>query len=435
MSVVMPRTKAKSGIEYLKTDNIELTQSQKRINEENLKALHEQEGETIDTQYVDDDNKSVSDWSLTSSQMEAQEIKRVEEEALKKGGKRAKTLDELTEEELLIREKQRKRLRHVFKICFGFVCVCLLILSPIVYIYFIEPLSNTSPNHEGKKVFMNTEEARQISPIIILDCRDTVSTASIPGAIHTPWSFFTDNSQSGLLSPTATIQSKFREIGIEKTTTVLVYGEWNTGWGEEGRVYWNLQYMNITKSYILYGGFRAATAYGWVEASSPATCCVGTPSSVVVQPVEEIRIRKSEILGLIASPGNTPSTTQKLYLIDVRSTGEYDGVVQVNDESRLGRLPKSKHWHWKNVFMANTPKLKSCSDLKQEWSALGIPTGPEEIADANLYIVSYCLGGIRSSFVWSVMVWCGYENVKNYDGSWWEWSADSQTPIENNGQL
>ena len=54
-----------------------------------------------------------------------------------------------------------KRLRRVFKVCFGFVCLCLLILSPIVYIYFIEPRSNMSPDHEGKKVFISIEEARK----------------------------------------------------------------------------------------------------------------------------------------------------------------------------------------------------------------------------------------------------------------------------------
>ena len=98
-------------------------------------------------------------------------------------------------------------------------------------------------------------------------------------------------------------------------------------------------------------------------------------------------------------------------------------MVKVNDESRLGRLPQQALVLEKRVFVANTPKLKSCKDLKEEWGALGIPTGSEDIADADLYIISYCLGGIRSSFVWSVMVWCGYENVKNYDGSWWEWEC------------
>ena len=80
-------------MEHVKADHVELTALQKKINEENLKALHEQDGETIDTQYVDDDNKSVSDWSLTSSQIEAQDTKQAEEEALKKKGKRVKTLD------------------------------------------------------------------------------------------------------------------------------------------------------------------------------------------------------------------------------------------------------------------------------------------------------------------------------------------------------
>ena len=164
------------------------------------------------------------------------------------------------------------------------------------------------------------------------------------------------------------------------------------------------------------------------------------PLQLLYNPLKKIRIRKSEILGLIANPDNSVhsnarSKTPKFYLIDVRSTGEYDGVVKVNDESRLGRLPRSKHWYWKNVFVANTPKLKSCNALKKEWGALGIPIGSEDIADSDLYIISYCLGGIRSSFVWSVMAWCGYDNVKNYDGSWWEWSADSQTPIEKPGKL
>ena len=81
----MPRKKNNS-IEHVKADNVELTQLQKKINEENLKALHEQDGETIDTQYVDDDNKSVSDWSLTSSQIEAQDTKRGEEKKTEEEG-------------------------------------------------------------------------------------------------------------------------------------------------------------------------------------------------------------------------------------------------------------------------------------------------------------------------------------------------------------
>ena len=60
--------------------------------------MHEQDGETIDTQYVDDDNKSVSDWSLTS-QIEAQDTKRVEEKT-EEEGETGETLDEFTEEEL-----------------------------------------------------------------------------------------------------------------------------------------------------------------------------------------------------------------------------------------------------------------------------------------------------------------------------------------------
>ena len=46
-------------------------------------------------------------------------------------------------------------------------------------------------------------------------------------------------------------------------------------------------------------------------------------------------------------------------------------------------------------------------------------------------IVAYCRIGERSSHTWFVLTYLlGYENVRNYDGSWTEWGNKVRAPIE-----
>jgi len=46
-------------------------------------------------------------------------------------------------------------------------------------------------------------------------------------------------------------------------------------------------------------------------------------------------------------------------------------------------------------------------------------------------VVAYCRIGERSSHTWFVLKYLlGFENVKNYDGSWTEWGNTVRAPIE-----
>ena len=49
----------------------------------------------------------------------------------------------------------------------------------------------------------------------------------------------------------------------------------------------------------------------------------------------------------------------------------------------------------------------------------------------NQDVIAYCRIGERSSHPWFVLKYLlGYENVKNYDGSWTEWGNLVGAPIE-----
>jgi thiosulfate/3-mercaptopyruvate sulfurtransferase len=46
-------------------------------------------------------------------------------------------------------------------------------------------------------------------------------------------------------------------------------------------------------------------------------------------------------------------------------------------------------------------------------------------------VIAYCRIGERSSHTWFVLTYLlGFENVRNYDGSWTEWGNLVRAPIE-----
>jgi thiosulfate/3-mercaptopyruvate sulfurtransferase len=49
-------------------------------------------------------------------------------------------------------------------------------------------------------------------------------------------------------------------------------------------------------------------------------------------------------------------------------------------------------------------------------------------------IVCYSTGGVRSSWLYFVLKLAGYQKVRNYPGSWWEWSRDFACPVEKDFQ-
>jgi len=44
-------------------------------------------------------------------------------------------------------------------------------------------------------------------------------------------------------------------------------------------------------------------------------------------------------------------------------------------------------------------------------------------------VVVYCTGGVRSSMAYFVLRNLGFK-VRNYDGSWWDWSQNEKLPVE-----
>ncbi len=114
-------------------------------------------------------------------------------------------------------------------------------------------------------------------------------------------------------------------------------------------------------------------------------------------------------------------------LVDVRSPDEFTGRILAPPGlpetcQRGGHIPGAKNIPWSQVCNADGT-FKSAPELRALYAGKGI-TGERPT-------ITYCRIGERSSHSWFVLKYLlGYDEVKNYDGSWTEWGNLVGMPVE-----
>jgi thiosulfate/3-mercaptopyruvate sulfurtransferase len=115
-------------------------------------------------------------------------------------------------------------------------------------------------------------------------------------------------------------------------------------------------------------------------------------------------------------------------LVDVRSNPEYTGELlhavgyPQEGAQRAGHIAGARNIPW-GTAAAPDGTFKPADALKELYGNEGI-TGERDT-------ITYCRIGERSSHTWFVLTYLlGYDNVRNYDGSWTEWGSLVGAPIE-----
>ena len=157
---------------------------------------------------------------------------------------------------------------------------------------------------------------------VIIDVRGRAAYefgGHIPEAVHTTWHDYSDPNAvaKGLLDPDLKrMEHKMRVLGINNDSQVIIYSNPFDNWGDEGRMFWMLEYLGQTNISILDGGWVK-----WVEERRPFEHgrITPKPGNFTAKVASNTIIAKDELKGLVKQPH--PNTL----IVDARSLEEYLG--------------------------------------------------------------------------------------------------------------
>jgi len=228
----------------------------------------------------------------------------------------------------------------------------------------------------------------------------------VPGAVGWNWTTELCDTLVRDIIPMKKLEELLAKSGIDNTTTVVLYGDnnnWFAAWA-----FWQLKMYGHKDVRIMDGGRKKWLAEGRdLEKDKPSPASKTYKASA---PDLSLRAFLPEVQQAVAG--------RKAALVDVRSPQEFTGEILAPPGlpetcQRGGHIPGAKSIPWgKNCNDDGT--FKSVDDLKALYAAQGI--------SGDQPVIAYCRIGERSSLTWFVMKHLlGFNNVKNYDGSWTEW--------------
>jgi thiosulfate/3-mercaptopyruvate sulfurtransferase len=206
--------------------------------------------------------------------------------------------------------------------------------------------------------------------------------------------------------------------GISNDTTILLYGD-NNNWFA-AYAFWQLKYYGHKDVRLIDGGRKK-----WVAENRPLTTDapkIAPASYHASAPDESIRAYREQVsTASKKSNGGAPN------LVDVRSVDEFTGKILAppglsETAQRGGHIPGAANIPWAQAANEDGT-FKSADALRQLYEGKGV--------SGNGEVIAYCRIGERSSHTWFALKYLlGWNDVKNYDGSWTEWGNLVGAPIE-----
>lgn len=255
-------------------------------------------------------------------------------------------------------------------------------------------------------------DASYYLPIQNRNAREEYQAEHIPGAL-----FFdideiaADSPYPHMVPPPEKFASKVRKLGLGNGNRIVVYD--GTGFASAAaRVWWMFRLFGHKDVAVLDGGFPK-----WLREQRPVDDMPPTPRERhFVARVDTTLLRTAEDL-----LGNLNSRREQV--ADARAPGRFKGVeAELWPVKKVGRIPGSFNVPFGGLIDDRTRTMQPADKLLERFQAGGI--------DLDRPVVASCGSGVTACVLALALHLVGHKQFSVYDGSWAEWGARPDTPVE-----
>lgn len=239
----------------------------------------------------------------------------------------------------------------------------------------------------------------------------------IPGAVHLNWHTDLVDPVKRDIAAREAFQAKLRDAGVDKDTTIVLYGDnnnWFAAWGA-----WVFDVYGLGEQVKLLDGGRKL----WEAKGLPLDTAAAEHADSTI----ELPERNSALRARLGDVLDAAEKRSDVHLVDIRSNDEYTGKIFAPEgvkelAVRAGHIPGAVNVPW-GTIVNKDGTFKSPEEIKAIYAEKGI--------DGSKPIITYCRIGERSSHTWFALKRILGYDARNYDGSWTEYGNSVGVPVVN----
>lgn len=242
--------------------------------------------------------------------------------------------------------------------------------------------------------------------------REAYAQGHIPGAV------FVDQA-ADLAEPAARVpleilgpegfECLMGRLGIGPDTTVVVYDDSGGTWA--ARLWWALRYYGHAAVKLLDGGLTK-----WIREGRSLETHAPNPRAAAfharVQPA--LMCTRHEVRQAIGRADTC--------IVDALPEIFHTGEKALFPDHRTGHIPTAVNVPATVNLDPTTQTLRTADELARLWREAGLE--PDQAA------IIYCGTGAYAAYDFFVLHVLGHNQISLYDGSWLEWGADPDLPIQ-----
>jgi len=239
--------------------------------------------------------------------------------------------------------------------------------------------------------------------------RSGFETGHIPNAVWLdPESIRDANNPPTYMLSAERFADAMGRLGISNSTRVILYDD--RGGLLAARLWWMLNTYGHREVALVNGGWVQ-----WTAEKRATTTAVSAPARATFKTTVH-REWLATVDDVQSGIGHTGTR-----ILDARTVEEMNGT-DTRLSSRGGVIPSSVPVYWEDLLDPTTKQFKSAEELLAIYERAGVHRSDT--------VIAYCWVGHRSAVDLFALHLIGYDHLRNYLGSWEEWSKRMDLPTE-----